>query len=61
MSEYRGGQARRPFEKAIAGQEHSGKVPAWTPEDEANLKRRVRAADRQANVRQASTGGPDFT
>lgn len=50
MTIYIGGQGRRPFEAAIRDQAASGKVPAWTAEDEANLRRRVeRIAARKAS------------
>ena len=46
MSEYVGGQGPRRFDEAIriwflGGRLNANKIPAWTPEDEANLRRRV--------------------
>ncbi len=46
MSQYQGGQGPRRFDEAIrqwwlAPTLHKNKVPMWTAEDEANLRRRV--------------------
>lgn len=41
MTIYQGGQGPRAYEAAIHRSDAAGKVPAWTPEDEANLRRRV--------------------